>query len=570
MRAKMKTALTCVWVGWMSLGVLAAIGASGAVTTNAAANYPFVFREVSREAGLFPAIKGVRAHAGILGDYNGDGWIDYFVGTFQTEKSSPSVLFRSVEGRTFVPDNSQPLLIRPGRTTGGMFADLDNDGDLDFYISNNSADSGTGNGHAPNYLFRNDGGGKFTDISLESGACPPYSSRNIVPLDFDGDGLLDIMIGGERYEGQGRGGGRILRNLGGLKFRDASAECGLPEGLGGFSCAMADVNNDSFPDIFYVYRGGGLLLNNGKGGFTPAVAANKVFAAARAKPNEEPYGVCFADVNRDGWVDLVVGQHSRFPWSKPVGPRLFLNRGIKDGQIQFEDVTGQAGLTALTMKCPHVEIRDFDNDGWPDIYVSTFKFANGKVYPVIYRNLGVTNGMVHFADYAMAVNEFPTPDYAATVRSPTRFTDKMNIDRKITYAVAAPCGDYDKDGRIDIFVAEWWAENPSFLLHNETRGGNWIEVVVDNVPGINRMGLGARVRVFEPGKLGQASALIGCQDMSISYGYSSSQEAMLHFGLGGLTECDVEVTLPFQKGVIRKEHVQVNQRLTVGRLKDNS
>jgi hypothetical protein len=58
--------------------------------------------------------------------------------------------------------------------------------------------------------------------------------------------------------------------------------------------------------------------------------------------------------------------------------------------------------------------------------------------------------------------------------------------------------------------------------------------------------------------------------MSISYGYSSSQEAMLHFGLGILTECDVEVTLPFQKGVIRKEHVQVNQRLTVGRLKDNS
>lgn len=542
------------------LWALAMVAEAG---TDPVDRYPFSFRDVSRAAGLYPAIQGVRAHAGILGDYNGDGWVDFFVGTFQTEQSSPSILFRNVKGKEFVPDTSQPLLLRPGRTTGGTFADLDNDGDLDFYLSNNTSDSGSGNGAAPNYLYRNDGGGTFTDVSVESGACPPYSSRNVVPFDLDGDGLLDIMLGGGRYREQGRGGGRFLKNLGGLRFRDASAECGLPEGFGGYSCASADVNNDTRPDFFFVYRRGGLLINDGHGQLVPAADANAVFAASRAAPNESPYGPCFADVNRDGWLDLVIGQHSERPWIKPVGPRLFLNRGMKNGQVQFEDVTVEAGLTALAMKCPHVEIRDFDNDGWPDIYLSTFKFADKRIFPVIFRNLGIKGGMVRFAEYAMAVNDFPTAEDRAMSGSADRFAEKMNRERKVVYAVAAPCGDYDQDGRIDIFVAEWWAENPSFLLHNETKGGNWIAVTVSRAQGVNGMGIGSRVNVYEPGQIGRKEKLIGCQDITIGYGFSSSQEAMAHFGLGSLAECDVEVVLPFSKGVIRKERVKANQRLTV-------
>jgi hypothetical protein len=553
---------TVVVIPFAISALAAGIMSSRAAEPGSEHKTPFTFRDVSHEVGLFPSIKGVRAHAGILGDYNGDGWIDFFAGTFQTEESSPSVLFRSVKGKTFEPDSSQPILLRPGRTTGGMFADLDNDGDLDFYVSNNTADAGSGDLATPSYLYRNNGGGTFTDISKESGACPPYGSRSVVPLDLDGDTLLDIVIGGGRYREQGRGGGRILRNLGGLKFRDISSECGLPEGMGGFSCASADVNNDTFPDVFYVYRGGGLLLNNGKGQFTPAAAANAVFAAARSR-DEAPYGPCFADVNRDGWLDLVIGQHSERPWVRPVGPHLFLNRGIKNGQVQFEDVTGPAGLTVLPMKCPHVEIRDFDNDGWPDIYVSVFKFAQGQTYPVIYRHLGVRDGMVRFAEWATAVNDFPTPKDRNMGGSINPFTEKMNRERKITYAVAAPCGDYDQDGRMDIFVAEWWAENTSFLLHNETEGGNWLEVLVQDAPGVNRMGIGSRVNVYESGRAGQTSALIGCQEINIGYGFASSQEAMVHFGLGALKECDIEVVLPFQKGVIRREHVKVNQRLTL-------
>lgn len=527
-----------------------------------AATNPFIFREVSREMGLYPAIKGVRAHAGVLGDYNGDGWIDFFVGTFQTEDSAPSVLFRNDQGKKFVVDDSQPMLLRPGRTTGGMFVDLDNDGDNDFYVANNSSTGGSGKGETLNYLYRNDGNGKFTDLSAESSACPPYATRNVVPIDFDGDGLLDILLGGGRYKEQGRPGGRLLHNLGNLKFEDASER--MPEDAGAMTCVSVDVNNDTYPDLFYVSRLGYLLLNDGKGHFTPAKAANETFIAARSKvANQAPAGACFVDLNRDGLLDVVIGQNTGRPWIEPISPRLFLNRGIQDGQPMFEDVTEQAGLVPVPLKTPQIEIHDFDNDGWPDIYCATFKFADGKVYPVIFHNLGVKDGMVHFEQYALGVNDFPTAEDRNLKGSSTVFYNKMIKDRKCVYAVAAPAGDYDHDGRIDIFCAEWWAENPSFLLHNETPAGNWLVISVNNAAstGVNRMGIGSKVRIYEPGKLGQPAALLGCQDINIGYGFSSSQEPIAHFGLGKLTECDVEVILPFNKGTIKKEHVKANQRL---------
>src|SRR4029078_8620741 len=79
------------------------------------------------------------------------------------------------------------------------------------------------------------------------------------------------------------------------------------------------------------------------------------------------WGVCFCDVNRDGLLDVVLGPHYQSQWSDPIPVRRYLNRGIKDGGPALEDVTEKVGLAPLGMKAPHVEIQDFDNDGWPDI-----------------------------------------------------------------------------------------------------------------------------------------------------------------------------------------------------------
>jgi hypothetical protein len=267
-------------------------------------------------------------------------------------------------------------------------------------------------------------------------------------------------------------------------------------------------------------------------------------------------GVCFGDVNRDGLLDIVLGQHYSSPWKNPLPVRLYLNRGVTGGNPVFDDVTDRAGLVPLPMKAPHVELQDFDNDGWPDLYVSLVKFAGGKPYPVIFRNLGAKDGLPRFREDALGVNDFPTADDLAVKRSGA-FFDKVIRDRKVIYMAPGPSGDFDNDGRLDLFLPNWWPESRSLLLRNETAGGSWLQVQVEGGQGVNRMGIGARVKVLRDGKL------LGCQDIATGYGYASGQPAVAHFGLGKEPSVDVEVTLPHGKGTVVRKGVKANQRVVV-------
>jgi hypothetical protein len=273
-------------------------------------------------------------------------------------------------------------------------------------------------------------------------------------------------------------------------------------------------------------------------------------------------GVAIADVNRDGLLDIVLGQHYSTPWVEPVSERLYLNRGIKDGVPIYEDVTKKVGLVPLPMKGPHVEFQDFDNDGWPDLYVSLVKFANGKPHPLIFKNLGVQDGLPQFREDALAVNDFPTAEDRAIKRSGTLF-DKVIKEKKIIYMAPGPSGDFDNDGRLDLFLPNWWEESRSLLLKNETAGGNWLRVKVEGADGVNRMGIGAKVKIFPAGKLGDASALLGCRDIATGYGYASGQPAEAHFGLGKESAVDVAVVLPHGKGTLSRKGVTASQVLVV-------
>jgi hypothetical protein len=85
----------------------------------------------------------------------------------------------------------------------------------------------------------------------------------------------------------------------------------------------------------------------------------------------------------------------------------------------------------------------------------------------------------------------------------------------------------------------------------------------NDVNGVNRMGIGAKIKIYTAGKLGDATALLGCKDIATGYGYASGQPAIAHFGLGDLQEIDVEIILPHGKGRQELKAVKVNQRLLV-------
>lgn len=570
----MKTSPRDTLRSFVASALLLALVASCVRSVSAQEN-PLRFRDVGKETGFLPAASGIQGHGAGWGDVDGDGWADLYVGTFHYTDTQPNLFFRNRKGRFELDD--QPQLRISARATGVVFADLDNDGDLDLYVGNmpSPADSRLsvrmGHAFATCSLFRNDGGGRFSNVSAGNAACPAaFGGRSVTVLDIDGDGLLDLLVGEDPipgYNGSKTKTSRLFRNTGKLQFEDVSQAIGIPENAAGLGVAAGDVNADGWPDFFLASTlGNYLMLNDGAGRFREALGAHETFAWPKAKGDDMVCGVVIADVNGDALPDIVLGQHFESPWVDPVANRLYLNRGMDAalGGPKFQDVTTQAGLVPLPLKAPHVEIQDFDNDGRPDIYTSIVKFADGQPYPVIFRNTGSKNGVPFFRTSALAVNDFPTAEDRATRRSGT-FFDKMVAERKIVYTAPGPTCDFDRDGRLDMVLPNWWGSLPSLLLKNETEGGHWLDVQIAGDGGVNAMGIGSRVDVYAAGKANDAKSLLGSREIATGFGYASSQEAAAHFGLGDRTECDVVVTFPHGKGRVVRLGIKADQRVSISR-----
>ena len=311
-----------------------------------------------------------------------------------------------------------------------MFADLDNDEDLDLVVTRNARDDGDQRDTRSNALYRNDGG-RFVDVTEESNlAVPGMKARNVIPLDYDGDGALDLFIVEDLT---GDIGSKLFHNEGDLRFRDRTGESGLPTDLGGLGAAVGDVSNDGWPDIFVAHEDK-LFVNDGGGSYRHAADLDEVFRWPGDKGSEDwRAGAAFGDANRDGRLDLVVGHHYGSADKAPQSVRLYLNRSGR-GSIAFEDVTSQAGLDPIPVKAPHVEMQDMDNDGWPDIVVSVHAVQEGAATPLVFRNRGGGD-----------VPTFETPPFSVPA----------DRESNLGYWPAAPTVDFDRDGRLDLFGVEW-------------------------------------------------------------------------------------------------------------------
>ncbi len=484
------------------------------------------------EWGLVDPLTGMYGHAAAWGDVDGDLSPDLVAGTF-ANREPDRYRFRGATGPS--PDRllvagddgyheSVGLPEEYGRTSGAAFADLDGDGDLDLVLSRNVTERDPG--LAATEVLANDGGGTFTVV--ESGIDPTLSGRSIGVLDLDRDGRLDLVILEDRYSG---GSSRAYRNLGDLRFEDSGAGWEFPADVAGLGIATGDLNADRLTD-FFVAGSNRLFVGTGDG---VREVRSEVLAWPPAGPEDDAAGAAIADVDRDGWPDLVVGQHYNSTLSQgvPAAIRLYLNRtGDPGADPVLEDVTEEAGLVALPTKAPHVEVADLDNDGWPDI-LTTASAGDGTL-PAVFHATGVEDGVPRF--------EAPTG-----LGSPQ-------------YWVTGPTADVDRDGRLDMLLVEWEPALPSLLMLNRSGSGHWLEVSIGVGLG---GGVGTVVEVYEEGGAGDADRLIAVREIVATVGYTAGVEQTAHVGLGDVTGVDVVVIPPAGHdpititGVIADRHIRL-------------
>jgi hypothetical protein len=213
----------------------------------------------------------------------------------------------------------------------------------------------------------------------------------------------------------------------------------------------------------------------------------------------------------------------------PTKVHVFENRGVgtdADGLPKFVEVTQDCGLPAAfppgtrqrPIKTAHVAAADMNCDGRVDI-MTTLLMQDGSAppQPVVIANVGALRGKIAFG-------AVPT--------------------EKLTgYFAPGPLADFDRDGRLDIFLPSWFENLPNYLFRNETAGPRGLTVrVKSRLPGFNPQGIGATVRAFTAGHAHEAEHLLARTDITIGNGYASGEEALAHLGLGTEATCDLVVT----------------------------
>ena len=258
----------------------------------------------------------------------------------------------------------------------------------------------------------------FRNVAMNIGVNYKCIAGGSIVDDFNNDGYPDIVLSSWSLTEPMR----YYRNNANGTFTDVSDSSGLGYLTGGLNIEQMDYNNDGYKDIF-VLRGGwkgkfgkdpnSLLRNNGNGTFTDVTRSSGLLSF---HPSQT---ATWADFNNDGWLDVFIGNETT-PGEEAHPCQLFMNN--RNGT--FTEMAAKAGC-AITQYVKGVTSGDYDNDGLPDIFLSTL---NGN--KILLRNGSGKNGVIQFRDVSQ----------------------QAGLTHNLTRTFPTWFWDYDNDGWLDILV----------------------------------------------------------------------------------------------------------------------
>jgi len=553
--------------------------------------YPDFLNQKLRFAMIIYGPGGISA-----ADYNNDGRYDLFI-----PDGVESRLYRNQGDGIFEDVTQAAGLSGLDGVSVGTFADYDNDGDKDFFVSRT---------FKPNQLFRNNGDGTFSDVTAESGIGADCCTTVASWADYNNDGNLDLYVG--RYLDPrldipttfyARNGepNQLYRNNGDGTFTNVTVEAGVGELGLCLGTVFGDYNDDGYPDLYVVNDFGRNTLYRNRGDGT--------FEDVSVKANALAYGAgmnaTIGDYNNDGRLDIYVtnirSEHAWFAeaptiyrymynsfsqgvWltDMPLYFEMFRQSGFdfigifqqmasgntllqNKGDGTFEDVTWQASANPPGWFWG-AGMFDFDNDGWQDIYA-----ANGWVYndPGTEIELDFLNGVVSQQDVYKTGLFFDPNHFGQTSWHGWERNRMLRNNADGTFSeIGRPSGsdliinsrgvavaDYWNRGVMDIAVSA--STDRHALLKNEVgQKRNWLQVELVGTKS-NRDAVGTRV-----------TARIGDQrqtrEVILGDGYGSQNSLRLHFGTGDSTTVDeLTVKWPVTGAVQTFRNLTCNQIVEV-------
>ena len=493
-----------------------------------------------------------------IGDINNDGLADiYLTGNMVKNKlylNKGNMQFEDISAKAGVEGDTRWI-------TGCAMADVNGDGFLDIYVSVSGKSA-----PRENFLYINNGDLTFTDKASEYGVNDPGNSTQATFFDYDLDGDLDLYVANYpitpfstsnnhyRYlmdRVKNEKSSHLFRNDNGEKFTDVTEEAGMLNFGLSLSATSADVNQDGWPDL-YVSNDFStpdfFYINNGDGTFTDQLRT--------VTKNISMFGMGtdIGDFNNDGLLDIVqmdmnpednrrnkanmASMNPELFWSgvsygfhyQYMQNSLQLNNGLYNDLPNYSNVARIAGISSTDWSWASLFV-DLDNDGWKDIFVSngTRRDINNKdFFNEMKKKKDIKeNGL----KYALQIPSEKVDNYAFRNQGDLTFDNAIN-DWGLSfegYSNGAAYGDLDNDGDMDLVVSNIDSLVSIFENQSSDLKKNHFLQFRPKGPKGNAFALGAKIQI-------QYANHSQFQELTLTRGFQSSVQPLVHFGLGDQTE----------------------------------